>query len=85
MEQHQMEATHLVTGHLLLTCPICGHQVQIDQETKEKRCLVDGDKMTVPHTWSMGGLCSETTGSKEEPQEAGTPSGTPACACRAAH
>ena len=50
-----MDANPQVTGHVILTCPACGYSVQIDEATLEKKVLVDGDKMTVGHAWSLDG------------------------------
>lgn len=87
MEQkvHQMEANYLVTGHLVLTCPTCGHSVQIDPDTLERKTLADGAKMTAQHTWTMGGLCVGTAGSKEKPEDEDTPLDGPGCACSLSH
>jgi len=70
---HTMEANHQVSGHLILTCPVCGHSVQIDQETLERKTLVDGDKMTAQHIWTMGGLAVGVAGSTEHPASPDSP------------
>ena len=82
MPVHQMEATDLVTGDVLLICPTCGCRVLIDGATQTSKTLEWGDAATVQHGWVRGGggVGLSISGSKTAPPTGGNAPAGPSCA-----
>jgi hypothetical protein len=48
---HQLERTDLVTGHVVLSCPVCEYAVKFEPGTLKKTTLNWGDAETIPHVY----------------------------------
>ena len=77
---HQMEASDLVTGDVLLVCPICKCRVLIDGATQKSRTIAWGDSATIPHGWVRGGGVGFSVSGSKEPPEGGSVVTGPSCA-----